>query len=106
MLINGFHSDRTKERFWHIVGPLCVTVIANVIAVSSLNTAARCMWVHLRCTLHELTAHARPRHDAHARLILRRLYCNSLVDYRFSSTTDSETSISDCTDQCRVQHSK
>ncbi|KAH8660029.1 nicotinamide mononucleotide permease [Xylariales sp. PMI_506] len=41
MLINGFHSDRTQERFFHIVGPLCITLVANVIAVSSLNIAAR-----------------------------------------------------------------
>lgn len=41
MLANGFHSDRTQERYWHIVGPLCVTLVANIIAVSTLNTAAR-----------------------------------------------------------------
>lgn len=61
MLINGFHSDKVcnpktrdeypsrtptnnpqkQERFWHIVGPLCITLIANIIAVSTLNTAAR-----------------------------------------------------------------
>ncbi|KAI1842536.1 hypothetical protein JX265_012652 [Neoarthrinium moseri] len=41
MLINGFHSDKTQERFLHIVIPLCITLAANVIAVSSLNIAAR-----------------------------------------------------------------
>jgi hypothetical protein len=41
MLINGFHSDRTQERFLHIVIPLCITLAANIIAVSSLNIAAR-----------------------------------------------------------------
>lgn len=41
MMANGFHSDRTRERFWHIVGALAVTFAANIIAVSSLNTAAR-----------------------------------------------------------------
>ncbi|KAL0934746.1 fungal specific transcription factor domain protein [Colletotrichum truncatum] len=41
MLINGFHSDRTGERYWHIVGPLCITLVANIIAVSTLNTGAR-----------------------------------------------------------------
>jgi len=41
MLINGFHSDRTQERYLHIVCPLAVTVVANVIAVSTLNIAAR-----------------------------------------------------------------
>ena len=41
MLINGFHSDRVQERFYHIIGALCITAIANVIAVSTINTAAR-----------------------------------------------------------------
>lgn len=41
MLINGSHSDRTQERFWHIVGPLTITLVANIIAVSSLNIGAR-----------------------------------------------------------------
>jgi MFS family permease len=41
MMINGWHSDKTGNRYWHIVGPLFVSVVANIIAVSSLNTAAR-----------------------------------------------------------------
>ncbi len=41
MLINGFHSDRVQERFWHIVGPLSITLAANIIAVATVNTAAR-----------------------------------------------------------------
>lgn len=41
MLINGFHSDRTQERYLHIVCPLAITVVANIIAVSILNIAAR-----------------------------------------------------------------
>jgi hypothetical protein len=41
MLVNGFHSDRKQERFLHIVIPLSITLAANIIAVSSLNTAAR-----------------------------------------------------------------
>ncbi|VUC27780.1 unnamed protein product [Clonostachys rosea] len=41
MLLNGFHSDHKQERFWHIVLPLCVTLVANIIAVSTFNTAAR-----------------------------------------------------------------
>lgn len=41
MLINGMHSDRTGERYLHLTLPLIVTVIANVIAVSTLNIAAR-----------------------------------------------------------------
>lgn len=41
MLVNGFHSDHKQERYLHIVGPLCVTLVANIIAVSTLNVAAR-----------------------------------------------------------------
>lgn len=41
MLINGYHSDLKQERFLHIVIPLAITLVANIIAVSSLNTAAR-----------------------------------------------------------------
>ena len=41
MLVNGWHSDRTQERFLHIVVPLCITLVANIIAVSTLNIAAR-----------------------------------------------------------------
>lgn len=42
MLINGFHSDRKQERYLHIVCPLVITLVANVVAVSTLNIAARC----------------------------------------------------------------
>ncbi|KAK7000700.1 putative pantothenate transporter [Favolaschia claudopus] len=41
MVINSVHSDRTQERYWHIVAPLIFTTIANIIAISTLNTAAR-----------------------------------------------------------------
>ncbi|KAM0210963.1 hypothetical protein ACHAQI_005694 [Fusarium lateritium] len=41
MLLNGFHSDRSQERSYHIVGALSITAVANVIAVSTTNTAAR-----------------------------------------------------------------
>ncbi|KAJ5082356.1 hypothetical protein N7532_011399, partial [Penicillium argentinense] len=41
MIINGFHSDRKQERYLHIVCPMAVCLVANIIAVSTLNTAAR-----------------------------------------------------------------
>lgn len=37
----SWHSDRTGERFWHIVAPLILAFISFIIAVSSLNTVAR-----------------------------------------------------------------
>ena len=41
MMLNGWLSDKRRNRYWHIVLPLCLSVVANIIAVSSLNTAAR-----------------------------------------------------------------
>ncbi|KAI0803761.1 nicotinamide mononucleotide permease [Xylaria sp. FL0064] len=41
MLVIGFHSDRKQERWLHIVAPLIITAIANIISLSTLNTAAR-----------------------------------------------------------------
>ncbi|KAH0378429.1 putative MFS transporter, partial [Aureobasidium melanogenum] len=41
MLCNGFHSDKMGERYLHIALPLIITVIANIIADSTLNIGAR-----------------------------------------------------------------
>ncbi|KAJ3575518.1 hypothetical protein NPX13_g4006 [Xylaria arbuscula] len=41
MYIIGFSSDRKQERWLHIVGPLIITAIANIISISTTNTAAR-----------------------------------------------------------------
>lgn len=41
MLINGWHSDRNQERYLHVACPLIVTLVANVIAVSTLSVPAR-----------------------------------------------------------------
>ncbi|KAF7551471.1 hypothetical protein G7Z17_g4978 [Cylindrodendrum hubeiense] len=41
IIINGFHSDKTGERYYHIICPLCITLVANVIAISTQNTGAR-----------------------------------------------------------------
>lgn len=35
------HADKTGERFWHVVIPLCVALASFIIAVSTLNTGAR-----------------------------------------------------------------
>lgn len=35
-------SSQKQERFLHVAIPLVVAVVANIIAVSSLNTGARC----------------------------------------------------------------
>ncbi|KAJ5240859.1 uncharacterized protein N7469_002450 [Penicillium citrinum] len=41
MIINGFHSDKKQERYWHIVCPMVICLVANILAVATLNTAAR-----------------------------------------------------------------
>ncbi|KAJ5177911.1 uncharacterized protein N7500_000610 [Penicillium coprophilum] len=41
MILNGFHSDKKQERYWHTVCPMAICVVANVIAVATLNTSAR-----------------------------------------------------------------
>ncbi|KAI0513269.1 nicotinamide mononucleotide permease [Xylaria bambusicola] len=41
MYIIGWSSDRKQERWLHIVAPLIVTAIANIISISTTNTAAR-----------------------------------------------------------------
>lgn len=35
------HADMKKERTWHMVGPLIVTLIGLIILASTLNTGAR-----------------------------------------------------------------
>ncbi|OBA23211.1 hypothetical protein METBIDRAFT_29735 [Metschnikowia bicuspidata var. bicuspidata NRRL YB-4993] len=35
------HADKTGERFWHVVGPMVVSIISFIIAVATLNTGAR-----------------------------------------------------------------
>lgn len=35
------HADKTGERFWHVVGPLMISMVSFIIAVSTLNTGAR-----------------------------------------------------------------
>lgn len=39
--INAWHADRTGERFYHIVLPLCVGVAAFILAAATSSTAPR-----------------------------------------------------------------
>lgn len=43
------HSDKKRERFWHIAIPLCFGIVGFVIAISTMNLAAR--YISL-CVLH------------------------------------------------------
>jgi MFS family permease len=49
-LINAWHADRTQERFWHIVGPICGGIVGFVISMSTLNTAARYVALFLQAS--------------------------------------------------------
>ncbi|CAH2350018.1 high-affinity nicotinic acid transporter [[Candida] railenensis] len=35
------HADKTGERFWHVVGPLFISLISFIIAAATMNTGAR-----------------------------------------------------------------
>ncbi|KAL2842763.1 major facilitator superfamily domain-containing protein [Aspergillus pseudoustus] len=37
----AWSSDRYQEKFWHIVGPICVGLVGFIISMSTLNVAAR-----------------------------------------------------------------
>ncbi|KAK3319201.1 major facilitator superfamily domain-containing protein [Apodospora peruviana] len=49
-LINAWHSDRTQEKFFHIVGPISVGMIGFVISMSTLNVAARYIALFLQAS--------------------------------------------------------
>lgn len=51
------HSDKTRERFWHIAIPLCFGIVGFVIAISTMNLAAR--YISL-CVFHSLRHTASP----------------------------------------------
>ena len=39
--LNAWHADKTGERFWHIVLPLCISVVGFILAVSTTSLAPR-----------------------------------------------------------------
>ncbi|KAK3323814.1 major facilitator superfamily domain-containing protein [Cercophora scortea] len=49
-LFNAWHSDRTQEKFWHIVGPICVGLVGFVISMATLNHAARYLALFLQAS--------------------------------------------------------
>ncbi|KAJ4132554.1 hypothetical protein NW754_015371 [Fusarium falciforme] len=40
-LANAWHSDRTQEKFWHIIGPIIMGIVGFIISMATLNVAAR-----------------------------------------------------------------
>ncbi|KAI5459079.1 major facilitator superfamily domain-containing protein [Mariannaea sp. PMI_226] len=47
-LLVAWHSDRSQERFWHIVGPIFVGMVGFIISMSTLNVAARYLALFLQ----------------------------------------------------------
>ena len=41
IIINGWHSDKTRDRAYHIMGPFVITIVANIIALSTTSIAPR-----------------------------------------------------------------
>lgn len=41
MFFNGWHADRTNERFLHVAVPLTITIVSMVMAISSTNIGVR-----------------------------------------------------------------
>ncbi|KAK3378917.1 major facilitator superfamily domain-containing protein [Lasiosphaeria ovina] len=49
-LANAWHSDRHEEKFWHIVGPICVGLVGFVISMATSNVAARYVALFLQAS--------------------------------------------------------
>ncbi|KAF4971704.1 hypothetical protein FZEAL_9768 [Fusarium zealandicum] len=49
-LINAWHSDKTQEKFWHIVGPILVGVVGFVISMATEAKAARYLALFLQAS--------------------------------------------------------
>ncbi|KAK6909585.1 tartrate transporter [Kwoniella mangroviensis CBS 10435] len=49
-MINAWHADRTQEKFWHIVVPMCFGLIGFIICMATHNTAARYIALFLQAS--------------------------------------------------------
>ncbi|KAF5025363.1 hypothetical protein F66182_2528 [Fusarium sp. NRRL 66182] len=47
-VINAWHSDRTQEKFWHIVGPIGIGTVGFIISMATENVAARYLALFLQ----------------------------------------------------------
>uniref|UniRef100_A0A0D2XNX3 Major facilitator superfamily (MFS) profile domain-containing protein n=1 Tax=Fusarium oxysporum (strain Fo5176) TaxID=660025 RepID=A0A0D2XNX3_FUSOF len=47
-VINAWHSDRTQEKFWHIVGPIGIGTTGFIISMATENVAARYLALFLQ----------------------------------------------------------
>lgn len=49
-IVNAWHSDRTGEKFWHIMGPMALGLIGFIISMSTLNVAGRYVALFLQAS--------------------------------------------------------
>ncbi|WZH42027.1 major facilitator superfamily domain-containing protein [Fusarium acuminatum] len=49
-VINAWHSDRTQEKFWHIVGPIGVGTVGFIISMATEAVAARYLALFLQAS--------------------------------------------------------
>ncbi|TID21307.1 nicotinamide mononucleotide permease [Venturia nashicola] len=49
-LFVSWHADRTQEKFFHIVGPICIGLVGFIISMSTLNTAGRYVALFLQAS--------------------------------------------------------
>jgi MFS family permease len=49
-LVNAWHSDRTQDKFWHIVGPICLGLVGFIISMATSNVAARYVALFLQAS--------------------------------------------------------
>ncbi|KAF2220998.1 major facilitator superfamily domain-containing protein [Elsinoe ampelina] len=49
-LLVSWHADRTQEKFFHIIGPVCIGILGFVISMSTLNVAGRYIALFLQAS--------------------------------------------------------
>ena len=49
--LNAIHADKTGERYWHITIPMCVAVVAYIIAATTTHMAPRYLSMMLMVSL-------------------------------------------------------
>ena len=77
------HSDKTGERFYHITGSFAVGIIGFIIAISTMNTAAR--YVSLYVLLITLCEYANDM--IHASFLMAQSYAGFVIFYAWISNT-------------------
>ena len=77
------HSDKTGERFFHIVGSLGAGILGFIISIATMNIAARYISLWVICINVELGAEQR----ANARFLMAQSYAGFVVLYAWISNS-------------------